>query len=988
MHMKSKIILIILLFISFSGFSQYQGTIQDTDKEPLIGVKVAISGTNVGTISDLEGKYVLNANKGDTLIYEYFGYESQKIVAADKLIIDVILYESDYYVEEVVVMGYDVKNLTEISSAVTVVSEEDLFDVATNDIGTMLQGKVSGVQVVNSSGQPGSGAQIRIRGVSTIKPGNDEPLYVVDGIIGGSFDPNDVESVTVLKDAGATGMYGARANKGVLIVTTKSAKSGDAVFNFKTNFGYKIANHGNLKMMSSEEFYNTSSELYRDYDTHQIDLIKFYQFYPQELKTKNFNWVNETFKPSFIQNYYLSASGGTDKSRYYMSASYFDDGGTFMNTSYKRLNFRLNQISKISPKFSITNNLNISGSKGTYYDYMSMYYSYLSVPWDNAYDADGNPVFVDGTNHDWWSRDKINPIHSIQNSDYNSKGGGISYDLKFEYKFSDLISFNSNSRIGFNTDKTHNFVSPAAAGTYFDKGYINEIQSLWYGGITTNMLMIKKSFNNHDIRGLIGVEGENGFYEDLSVEGKNLPAGFDVPSVASSELKIGGNNSEGITTSLISQVNYNYYKKYFLTASYRIDKSSNFPPEHRVAKFPSISASWMINRESFLYGNKAVSLLKLRASWGIIGDPDIGANRYMGLFNLSSQYNANSVATPFQLQNYGLTWEKTYQTNIGLDANLFNRVSLSVDAYNNITKDLLVLVAQPLSQGFEFRWENQGQVTNKGIELAMDITFIQKQKLNWSFNFSGAYNKNTLSGFDAPIYRNLSGITQVYENDVDIYTFMLPKWLGVDEQTGAPLWEKFETDENGNIINREPTSNYADADPQKVGKALPDFQGGFGTEISYGRFTLSSSFAYQYGNKIYNFTRMGMDHDGHEPYYNYMQPKDDWVRWEKPGDAATHPSMQNNALSNQISSRFLEDGSFIKIRNIMLSYNVPLKNFAKNKIKALTLSLSADNLKSFTNYWGQDPEAALTQGDWAMPGVSDFKYPNSTQFIFNLDIKF
>lgn len=973
--------------ISFPIFSQYSGTVINEYSEPIPGVSVVAKGGTEATISDFKGLFSIKADQGDTLVFNYFGYQEKEVILGSLKVLKIALTSKELDIDEVVVLGYSTKNLTEISSAVTVINEDELFDVTSNDVGTLLQGKVSGVQVINSSGEPGAGAQIRIRGVSTLKPGNEEPLYVVDGIIGGSFDPNDIASVTILKDAGATGMYGARANKGVIIITTKSAKSGKAKFNFKSSFGYKKANHGNLKMMSGEEFFETSAEMFRDYDTHQIDRIRFYQYYPQELKNKNFNWVNETFKPAFIQNYYVSAAGGEKKNSYFMSASYFDEGGTFLNTNYKRLNFRLNQKTQFSKKILLTNNLNVSASKGKSYDYMDMYYSYLSVPWDNGYE-DGKPVFVDGTSYDWWSRDKINPLHSAENSDYNFKGGDISYDLSLKYKINNWISFNSNNRIGFNTTKSHRFISPKASGTYFNKGYIYEEQSLWYGGISTNLIKFEKSFNKHSINGLFGFEADKGFVENISVEGKGIPSGFDVPATASKELKIGGANSTELIMSGLSQINYDYNKKYFITASYRVDVSSNFPKGNRIAKFPSVSASWMISRENFLLGNNIINSLKLRASWGITGDPDIGASRYMGLFNLSSQYNGNSVATPYQLQNYDLTWEKTNQNNIGLDISFLKRIDLTLDVYKNITNDLIVLIAQPLSQGFEYRWENQGKVTNTGAEIALSAKIIERKKLQWNFNFSAAYNKNKLSGIDAPFYRSVAGITQVYRNDADIYTFMLPKWLGVDEQTGAPLWEKIEKDENGKIISREPTSNYAEADPQEVGKALPDFQGGFGTSLKYGRLHFNTTFAFQYGNDIYNFTRMFMDHDGHEPYYNYMQPKDDWKRWEKPGDIATHPSMQNNTLSNQISSRFLESGNFIKLRNITLAYDVPIKRFAKNKISAFTISISADNLRTFTNYWGQDPEVALSQGDWSMPGVSDFKYPNNTQYVLNIDIKF
>jgi len=993
--MKRIMFFFSLMFFFNLMFAQniITGLVTDESGSVIPGVTVLEKGTVNGTITDLDGRYSFNISTNKAvLIFSFVGFIKQEIQTEGKSQINVILKNEEQVIDEIVVLGYSTKLKNEIASAVTTIGANDLKDVTTNDVGTMLQGKVAGVQVVNSSGAPGAVAEVRIRGISTIKPGNEEPLYVVDGIIGGSFDPNDIESVTILKDAGATGMYGSRASKGVIIISTKSAQKGKISFNVKSNMGYKIANQGNLKMMNGEQFFDYSSEFYRNPETHQIDLIKYYQQYPRELKTRNFDWVNTAFHPSFIQNYYVSASGGNEKNSFFISSTFFNEGGTFKNTQYNKINLHINQKTVISGKINFTNNINITGTKGSYHDYMSMYYTYLSLPWDNGIDSNGNAVYIDATTEvpnaipegRWWSRDKINPLHSIDNYDFNSIDGGVSYDFVLNLKITDWLHFTSSNRLGFSSSKGHSFISPESAGTYHNKGWINETQNTWYSGITTNLFHFDLNKGKSNFSGLAGVEADKNFWESIMVQGTGLPNGFDVPEVASSQLEIGGSRDEGVIESIISQFNYNYDYRYFLTGSYRIDASSNFPKGNRLAKFPSLSASWLLSNEAFMKLSK-IKTLKLRASWGITGDPEIGASRYMGLFSLSSQYNGQTVATPYQLSNYRLTWERTIQQNIGIDFGT-KRMNFTIDAYNNITKDLIVLVAQPLSMGFEYRWENAGQVTNKGVEFAIDADIINNNNLKWNFNFSIARNSNKLSGFDEPIYRTVAGISQIYRNNGEIYTFMLPKWLGVDTETGAPMWEKITKDDDGNIISRTPSFNYAEAGPQEVGKALPDFQGGFGTTVTFKRFSFYINFAYQYGNEIYNFTRMAMDNDGHEPYYNVMVPKDDWSRWEKPGDVATHPSMQNAPLSNQISSRYIEDGGFLKIRNIMLSYSLPVKKM--KSINAIDISLGIDNLKSFTNFWGQDPEAALSQGEWSMPGVSDFKYPISTQFVLNANFRF
>ena len=985
--MKKIFYSLLLLLITTVGYSQVSGVIVDENNEPMPGVSVIQVGSQNGTAADIDGQFTIdNVSVGDELEFSFIGYEIKKLKISNIDNLHIKMYPSSINMNEVVVMGYSAKSKNEIASAVTVVDGAKLNDTPSNDVGGLLQGKVAGVQVVSSSGEPGSGSQVRIRGVSTIKPGNAEPLYVVDGIIGGSFDPNDVETLTVLKDAGATGMYGARANKGVIIVTTKSAKSGTPIFEFKSNVGYNFADHGNVDMMNGSEFYDWSSEQYRDPVNHKIDKIKFYQDYPQELRDKNHNWIDEAFKPALFQKYYLSARGISDKLSYYLSGSYYNEKGTFMNTGFQRLNFRTNTTYKFNDRVTVKNNINISSSNGKSFDYMDMYYSYLAVPWDNPFNSDGTPKYVDGKTQNWWSRDHINPFHTVENSDHTFKNFDINYDFVLDIKITDWMSFISSNRITYSSDRTHDFVSPLAAGNYHNKGFVSQNSEMYVGGISTNLLRFNKDIDKHSFSGLVGVEYDKGYSEYMNVKGTGLPEGFDTPAVAASEQDIDGSNSTEVFQSFISQVNYNYDGTYFLTGSYRIDATSNFPSSNRVAHFPSISGSWMVNKMSFLEDVQSLDLFKLRLSYGVTGDPDIGAGRYLGLYNLNTHYNGSPAATPYQLANEDLTWERTNQYNLGIDIGLFDRVNFSIDLYNNVTNDLIVLASQPLSQGFEYRWENQGSVTNRGIEVSLSTVNIKTDSFRWTTDFVFAQNKNTLSGIDHPFYTTINGISQIYRNGAEIYTFILPKWMGVDPATGGPLWEKVE-EVNGKEV-RSNTSDYSEATLQEVGKALPDFTGGISSTMEYKNFTFYFNVAYQYGNDIYNFTRTFMDNDGHEPYYNNMNPKSDWSRWERPGDNATHPSMQNNSLSKENSSRFLESGSFMKIRTASLRYRLPKKWVSGMHLKELAIGFNVNNVYTFTNYWGQDPEVSLAGGDWSMPGVSDFKYPNNRQFIFNLDIKF
>lgn len=984
-------LLLALFCLAGSSFAQtiVKGKVTDAgNNQTLPGVNVLVKGTTQGGITDMDGNYSISVKSPNSvLVFRFVGYIKQEIKLGAQTKIDVSLIADIVKLDELVVMGYSEKKRTEISSAVAVLTMDKMKDVTSGNIANMLQGKVSGVQVVSGSGAPGSEAEIRIRGVASLSAPKG-PLVVVDGIIGGNYDPNDVETITILKDAGATGMYGSQANGGVIVVTTKKGKTDKTQFDFKSSVGFRTADQGHLQMLSGSQLFDAQKELYRDYGSGKIDILKFYNERPLELNTRDFNWVDEMFKQALVQNYYLSARGKTDKFGYYLGASLFNEEGTFKNTDFKKVNLRANTSYKFSSSVSVENNINISVNSGTTYDYMDMYYSYLSMPWDNPYDENGKIRYVDGTSTNWWSRDKINPLHTVDNSDHTFKGMDMNYDFVFNARFTNWLSFTSSNRASLSSSKSHNFVSPLAAGTYRNKGYISEANEMAYGGVTTNLLKFNYAIKNHSFSGLVGYEGQGSYSESLSAEGKGLPEGFEVLNVASSEFLIGGLNDKSMMNSLISQFNYSYKSTYFLTGSYRIDATSAFPPANRIAYFPSVAASWLASNEEFVKGSSVVDMLKFRLSYGITGMKDIGAYRYLGLFSLNTQYNNAAAAFPVQLPNPNLTWEKTHQLNFGIDLSLFKRVNLNIDLYNNVTKDLLIQVAQPLSVGFESKWENIGQVDNKGFEITLSTINIKSKSFEWSTDFTFGMNTNKLSGIGTPIYRTVNGIAQIYRDGGELYTFVLPKWLGVDPQTGAPQWEKLNLDANGEVLTRSATSDYAQATPQEIKSALPDFQGGIASNFRYKNFSLNMNCSYMVGNYVYNFSRRMMDNDGHEPYYNLMEWKAGWSRWTKPGDIATHPSIQNSALSTENSSRYLEDGSYFKIRNITFRYDFPISFAKKLNLEGLAVSASGENIYTFTNYWGQDPEVTITPSSWQMPGVSDFRYPANRQFVFTLEVKF
>ena len=966
------------------------------DRQGLPGVTVTVKGASAGTITNATGEYSITVNTpNEVLVFSFIGYAAQEIKVNNQPILNVALSPDLKSLEEVVVVGYDDRKKSELTSAVSVVSADKLKDVTTNNVGSMLQGKVAGLQVINSSGVPGAAPEIRLRGVSSINA-SQSPLFVVDGIIGGNYDPNDVESITVLKDAGATAMYGSQANAGVIIVTTKRAKTGKTRFEGKVTTGFRSPDFGKMDMMNGRELYNYQQQFYRDYvpgatdNSYKIDILKFRSERPLTLRDQDFNWVTEMFQPAPMQNYYLSASGKTEKNDYYVGLSFYNEKGTLPNTDFKRLNVRANSTYHFSDKISVTNNINLSGATGRSYDYMDIYYAYLNMPWDNPYNANNQPIYVDGNStFRWWSRDKINPLHTIPNSRHPYSGFDVNYDLALNIDITKWLSFTTSNRAAVNFNKSSNYYSPLAAGQYRGTGYLNEQNTSGYGVISNNIFKFSFQQGDHNLSGLAGIALEGSKYESMGAAGRGLPEGLRVLSVVSGNQVINGATNTAALQSFISQLNYNFQNKYFLTGSFRVDGSSAFPEKNRYAPFPAVSAAWLISNESFLGNQTVLDNLKLRASYGVTGTQDIGASRYLGLFSLTSQYNSAIGAVPLQLPSPNLTWESKHQLNAGLDIGLFKRVSLTVDAYHNVTKDLLLQVSQPLSVGFEQRWENVGQVVNQGLELGLNTTNLQTPNFAWNTDFNINFNSNKLENLPNDIIRTGSwSISQIYRNGGNLYEFYMPKWLGVDPATGAPQWEQLTRDDQGNITSRTATSDYSAATLQEVGSALPKFQGGFTNQFTYKNLSFRVNTYFVSGNKVFSNNLRFVQNDGHEPYFNQINLSADDKIWAQPGDIATMPSPQNAANSTETSSRYLKDGTYLSIRNLTLAYELPKAFTSRLKMDALVLSLTADNVYTFTKFLGQDPQTTIAPGSFSTPGVSDFKYPNNRQYLFNLNFRF
>ena len=951
------------------------GVVTNEQAIPLQGVSVFLKGTTSGTSTDSNGQFELAvASNAGVLVLSLLGYKQLEVdLAGQESPLRITLSSLPTNLDEVVVMGYSTKQISHLSSAVAVISGEKLNDVTSTNVTNLLQGKVAGVIVSNSSGDPNASASINIRGAGSINAGSS-PLYVVDGIVGGTANASDVESVTILKDAAATGLYGSRAANGVIIITTKSGKSGKTKVNLTSSFGFNTANTGNFKVMDSQQLY--------DYEKSFYPADRFDKDIPASVLSQNTNWFDHAFRRGLTQNHALSVSGGSEKTTFYMAGNYYFEEGTLELNSNKQFNVRSNIRHNINDKLELNVKMNAklsleradpSGLDG------ALYGAYMNMPWDNPFDADGN--IKRGTEGGWYGREQENFLHGWQYNLDQGNNKAIDMDATLKYNILPSLSISTFNRITYRLYENeiyHDVRSKAGKGL----GRLSNSSSDGLSLITSNRLNYTRNFGNHNFEALAVFEAEKNKNKANGVTGEGLAPGLHVMSAASRILDATGGVDENIFTKGLFQLDYNYDSRYFLIGSLINEASSRFGRSNRSANFYTLGGAWIISSESFLKDHTAIDLLKLRLSYGITGNANIGNYQALGLYSFTTQYANNSGAVPFQMRNDDLTWEKAASYNLGFDFSFFKRFAINVDLYDKRTKGLLLNVERPYTSGFASVIQNVGSIQNRGIEVNLNSENI-RGKFNWQTNFNIAFNRNKV--LELHQGKDIRQGNMLITEGSDMYTWNMRKWVGVDPENGDPLWEKISTDAQGNSTVTQ-TSSYADATQQNVGSASPSFTGGMNNTFSYANVSLSAFFNFVKGNLIYHTSRGLFDSDGAYNTYNSMVLADGWTRWEKPGDQATHPKpiFGGNNNSNQASSRYLEDGSYLRLRNVTLAYELPTELSKRLSLGHARIYLSGDNLLTFTKFSGMDPEVVL--GPYG--GSSSVKYPISRKILLGVNVSF
>jgi TonB-linked SusC/RagA family outer membrane protein len=979
-----------LLFLS-AGTVYAQQTVRGrvttaSDAQPIAGVQVVVRNTSTIAITDGDGRYSINVAQpaAAVLDYTFMGYASAEEAVGSRTEINVQMTADATEIDDVVVIGYTTVRRATLTSSVVSLGSESLADNTTSDLGSMLQGKVAGM-VVSASGQPGSEANIMIRGVGTITA-NQTPLYVVDGIPGGSYNPNDVETITILKDVGSTAIYGADGANGVIVVTTKTGRRNQAptiTVNAKTAVTQPL--FGRWRPAGSAELY----EFYKG-----LNIPNFAQDYPETLLDEDFDWLGETYHNGNAQDLGISITGGTQNTTYMASLNYYNQKGALDGTFFKRKSLRMNFNTQVMRNLDLTLRLSMSeNSRGTEWAYIVPEFAYRGFPWDNPFNEDGTPVDVaSDDSKKWFHTNRQNPFHGAQWNYARSGGVNMGADFVVNWNILPSLAVTNTLRLGRNTSWNKRHYDARDTSQVHDglvMGNRNE-ESVNYplpGYNNTTLLKYNQTFGKHDLNAVAGYEfSESKGRYGIDVEANGQPSGLDVISTGNENtMRIGqGYATPSAGWSGFGQLSYAYDNKYLATVTFRADANTRFAPNKRVGYFPAVSAGWVASQEEFMQDISWLTYLKVRGSYGLTGNSGIGDFAYVDSYRFGASYVGQTGAQPARLANPNLGWETATMLSGGIDFTLFNRVEASLDVYKNVNSDLLFEAPESPSTGFNSSTRNIGSISNRGIEFSVTSTNINTPDWNWQTTFNISHNKSRIESLPDgdPIYiGDPEGQQQIMEEGDQLYVWYTREWAGVNPQTGDPQWLA----EDGSI-----TSVYDDANRRKIGTASPDFTGGLNNTVSWKNLSLGVNIYFVSGGLL---NSSGFQSDGSGLQYNTSSMDNGlgWTRWQKPGDIADFPRayLNNPSKSGSASTRSIVSGSFLRVRNINLGYSVPERALSRIGLKTARIYVSGDNLFTLTKVPGGDPETTLSAEDTnSVAGSIGMRYPLYRTFTLGLDLSF
>lgn len=984
-----------------------KGIVKGPDGLPVIAANISQKGTNNATITDLYGNFTLNiTGQHPVLVISYIGYVTTEVNVSGRAFIEVVLQEDVEALDEVVVVGYGTMRKKDVTGAVSSVRTEDITKNATSNVMQAIAGKMSGVQVVQNSGTPGGDVSILIRGVGTINDAS--PLYVIDGVpvSGGMWylNPNDVESIDVLKDASATAIYGSRGANGVVMVTTKQAQEGHTEINFDYSYGIQHTAK-TYDMLNASQYAALHNEM-RTNAGPEYSLNPAFSD-PESLGTGT-DWMDAIFRTAPMQKVNLSMLGGNQKISHATSLGYYTQDGIMKNSSYNRLSLQSNISSKIVSNVTVRANVNLSAENRRTQPVSTVIQNAMrilpSIPIQ-----DENGEYAGPTGNAEWNGNALNPVAIINEQNYRMKGFRMLSNISLEWEIIKGLKFKTTGGAELGYDYNNSYIPKYKWGMNESKNTMQTVSSayeqlyLW-----DNTLNYDKSFGKHRINAMAGTSYQEYKKESVSASGSGRASELTTElDNATKATDVGGNSLRWALMSYMARLHYSYDDRYLVTATFRADGSSKFGKDNRFGYFPSFAAAWNIGNESFMQSVKPISQLKLRAGYGQTGNQNIGAYAFAdklsvnGVYNFGSQRgfesNLVNLIYPYLLSNPSVKWEAVEQYNVGVDIGfLKNRIVANLDFYVKNTRDMLTKKPVPQTSGTSLEqadWPpvNIGKVLNRGFEFTINTkNFVGEFK--WETNLNMSFNHNEVVSIGGP--EILNGVSLIREGQ-PINSFYGYKLGGVyqtlDEVFTGPVMENRAADKASHnpykntspgdmwFVDVDGNGEINDLDRTVIGNPSPDCIFGFNNTFSYKNFDLSIFFQGALGNQVWNGVRAS--HESMNSTYNQLAST--LERWTGEGTSSSMPRAiyadPNN--NSRASTRWLENGSYAKLKNLTFGYTLPENWTNRAKVKALRLYVSFDNLCTITNYSGLDPEVGLSGLDYGV-------YPSARTYMFGVSVKF
>ena len=1010
------------------------GTVYDENGLALPGAGVTLEGTTTGTVTDNDGKYSISVKNSARLTFSFIGYNPQTVSVAGRKTIDITLQPNTNLLDEIVVIGYGTMKKSDLTGAISSVSAKAIEGYKTSTVMEALGGQIAGVNITSSDGTPGAGYDIKIRGVGTVN-GDSSPLYIVDGFEVSSIDylaNQDIQDIQVLKDASASAIYGSRAANGVVLVTTKSGKTGHTEVSYNGSASYRTLSK-KLEVLDPYEYVKLQMELnptrysgrYYNVGDDAAGVPFRYQSQEDYLGVEGLDWQDEAFRPTWSQNHDVSVTGGTKETSYTGSFSHFDEDGIFVNSGFRknsaRLKLRQNIYKWLVLDASVNYTSSVKTGQGTGGSVLSNVLNYR--PTGGLYTSDYQLRFnaVDPildqlgmSNSNYY-----NPILNSENVDQKTATDQWIANGSLTVKFNKHLSFKSSA--SYSNSFTRRDVFYHEGSSQADRGsgpYGNSRTTKGLKWSNSNVLTYDNTLHKkHRVTATLGHET---IYESTSYlygEAKDFPLddlGIDNLGMGATPSEVSTSLTDKRRLSFFGRGFYSYDNRYMVTATLRADASTVFSASNKWGFFPSFAGAWTISNEAWMKDISWISNLKLRAGWGTVGNDRISSYLSLDLYT-PSKYGIGSsqvtVLTPAQLANKNLRWEGATTTNVGIDASFFKeRLNITADAFVKDSKDLLLAQNLALATGFSSQWQNVGKIRNKGLELTVNSVNVSKKNFYWSTDFNISFIRNTLesladgndymlsrSGFNSN-FTSYDYIAKVGESLGNMYGYVfdgvyqtsdfnvlpdgtmqlkkgIPDISAHAGETVQPGFVKYKDLDGDGIITTE--------DRTIIGNGNPDWYGGLTNTFSLYGIDLSFMLQFTVGNDVYNAHRMYSTQSRLEMMNNLVEVKD---RWTSENASNKVPSAKGY-VAYDVYSRFIEDGSFIRLKNLTLGYTLPERLTRKAFLQKVRVYTTMQNLFCLTRYSGYDPEVNMLSSN-LMPGFDYGAYPKTKVFTFGMELKF